>query len=93
MSQTEKSTNSSFRKFVILGIVLIIFAVTNPKKDDFVEFLSKEVGTKKFIVAASLEVLGIERDNFIFFSKYSFYNLSREKVEVYGLLGKVFFKL
>ncbi|MCY9530037.1 hypothetical protein ABEW50_00035 [Paenibacillus jamilae] len=89
----QKAKKKSSLTYLVIGVLLIILAVTNPNKDDFTDYVSKKADANHFVASVAFKLLGMERDNYIFFSKFSFYNVNGDKVIVYGLLNGVFFSL
>ncbi|CAH1205417.1 hypothetical protein PAECIP111893_02344 [Paenibacillus plantiphilus] len=89
---SQPREKSSFKKYVILGTLAILLAVTNPNEEDVANYLAEKTNENKLMVKLSLSLVGLERNDYIFFSKFSF-NQDGEKKEVIGLFKKLFFKL
>lgn len=97
---THGSNNkrSNYSKLIILGFVLVLLAVTNPTKENFVEWVVKEASEEADSewVAAGIDLLGgpiiknaTTQQDFIFVSVFNL-GIGTEKVSFLGL-GKSFF--
>lgn len=92
ISTTHEKKKSSVGKYIVLAIILIILYNTNPTKSDFVGYLSDRTSTHKWLTSISLELAGIQREDYKLFSKFSFQEFGEGKVVVYGFLKRIYIR-